>query len=108
MNNKQQEHINWLTLRDAELRLTEQTSYWDDSVENDFVEAFTNLMEKVLPMKEGVARTFWVENLMKMHTLIRRHQKIKHDYGRCERAYEQLYSEYQRIRTVLTNKKEEF
>lgn len=97
MNKEQQQHINWLALRDAELKLTENRNYWDDSVENDFIEAFANLMEKVLPMKEGKPKEFWVENLMKMHTLIRRHQKIKHDYGKLERSYESLYADYQRV-----------
>lgn len=106
MTNK--EHINWLTLRDAELTLLNEKNYWDDSVENDFVESFANLMEKVLPMKDGKPKEFWVENLMKMHTLIRRHQKIKHDYGKLERSYESLYTEYQRICEIVEEERKNF
>lgn len=102
------EHINWLTLRDAQLKLTEELIYWDDSVEDGFIEAFADLMCKVLPMKEGEARDFWLENLKKMHLLCQRHIKIKHDYKKLERSYQTLYSEYQRVATILKEERKNF
>lgn len=99
---------NHLIRRDVELSLLQQKGYWDSEIENNAIDAWADLRLKVDPMKEGGAKSFWLDGLEKIHTLIKRHAKIQHDFKKLEVEYNKLHERYMQT-TELNNKlKEEF
>lgn len=92
---------NYLIQRDANLKVLENKEFWEFKTKDDALTAWSELLSKVVPMKDGEAKDFWMDNLEAIRKLLLRHDKVLLELKNLEQAYKQLYFLYDSAITEL-------
>ena len=92
---------NYPIQRDANFRVLENKEFWEFKTKDDALTGWSELISKVVPMQEGEAKQFWMENLESIRKLLLRHDKVLFELKNLEQAYKQLYSLYDSAVTEL-------